>query len=128
MGEGELCAVGLHPGAGDVPCAECVAPGGGHRCRSGRHDLTLPGATYTLKDGRSRCTECKKARAAKARLKRKRAKAEAEPGVAQESRDGVEEEPSEIPTIAVPPRGFGRPTEVARYRHAVLIRMARGLM
>lgn len=116
MIEGDLCAKGLHPRAGDGPCAKCKP---GERCKSGLHDLTLPGATYTLKDGRRRCAECRRDRKRRSRAKAKRAEAE-------EARGVVEATP-EKPTFAVP-TGYVSRAERARYRHAVMIRRSKGLL
>lgn len=116
-----LCRRGLHAWGGEGPCERCRAAGK-RLCAKGLHDLDAEGATYTEKDGRTRCAECRRARRQKARRKAKRRRAEEARGVAEDA-PPVEE----APTIAVWPRGVGR-AEAARYRHDVMVRRSRGLM
>jgi len=111
--EKDLCRRGLHSAPADgATCLKCKPV---ERCSKG-HDLSLPDATYTPGDGRSRCRECKRERGRRSRARKKRREAE-------EARGATEE----APTVAMQPRGLGR-VEAARYRHAVMVRKARGLL
>lgn len=91
-------------------------------CRNGIHYLDVPRATYTLPDGRPRCRECRSARKRRAR---KRAKAAAEAEAARLAHE--EALRREWAARRRPPAWMSR-EQAARYRLAVRVRQARGLM
>lgn len=102
-------------------------------CAKGFHFLDVEGATYTLKDGRARCVECKKSRARRSRekAKRKREEAERRARLREEAKQRKPKPPpprrdgdSPVLNPAVPPGLLGG-ERAARYRLARMVRASR---
>lgn len=106
-------------------------------CAKGFHFLDTEGATYTLKDGRVRCTACKKARAKRSRqrAKEKREAAERRARLRDEKKAAKPPKQAAVPgTVVLPPggvgsvrgrNGFSGAEQAARYRLAQAVRASR---